>query len=108
VHLQTGRALEQQGPTKPTLFARGRNGARLKPPMAETPDVDRVIGPCEECAYWMPRAIGFGECQAIRHSRERVPRPRSAKVEVDDETAGHSGRLVTSADFGCVQWEAKI
>lgn len=88
---------------KPPVFPPNRiirEGAFTPPP---------ARGACATCRYWGPwvPAQRAGECRAIRHTADELPRPHTARVQVDYEVGGYGGRLLTQPDFGCVQWAQK-
>ena len=62
-------------------------------------------GTCKDCEHWGDfwRENGWGECQLTTVKRDKPTHPKSlAIVEVD-----WAGGLLTSPDFGCVQFEVK-
>ncbi|MCR4301841.1 MAG: hypothetical protein NUV51_09545 [Sulfuricaulis sp.] len=59
---------------------------------------------CETCAWWLPVNVG-GECRRLVDSSGLTH--GSKAVAIEDTRAGRFARLLTQADFGCVQWKEK-
>lgn len=63
---------------------------------------------CKDCKYWRESAKypGDGECGAILDLQNSVSDDPPAYILAHGwEVSG--AELMTKADFGCVQWEAK-
>lgn len=60
---------------------------------------------CRDCKHWgdLWRENGRGVCELTRVVRDKPKHPESLAIADVD----YVGSLLTSPDFGCVQWEVK-
>lgn len=71
------------------------------------------MGECRNCRWWdqetddEPRDDGkaIGNCLLAESSRSYADHPETLAVALDYE--GYGGRLLTTEDFGCVQFDAR-